>query len=137
MNSIRTSALGLTVGVLVLGVCACSQAAREAREARLAERECVRVSEIESMHAPDARHVVVTVRANEYYVFTVDEACSGLNFAEGIAIVEATTRVCGDGFDFLTFNHPAVGEKRCRILKVESADDKEDAYARIESRPED
>lgn len=116
-----------------LGTAACTSG-QGAPAASTAERVCVKVRQINSFTALDDRHVLVKASASTYSLFTVDQACSGLSFARGIAIAEAGSRVCDDGFDFLAFEHPAAGPRRCRIVKIEPVEDEEAARALLESR---
>ncbi len=100
-----------------------------------ADRVCVRVRQITSISALSDRHVLVKATGSGYSLFTVDVGCGGLSLARAIAIVEAGQRVCGDGFEFLSFRHPGVGVKRCRIVRIEPVADERAARALIESRP--
>ena len=99
-----------------------------------ADRVCVRVHQINSFETLDDRHVVVKVSASRYYLLTVDNGCAGLGFAGAITIAEPSTRVCGDGFSFLSFRHPGSGSTRCRIQNIETVEDSDAARVLIESR---
>ena len=131
MKSIFISALGLALAAIVFGGCASSQPEEGEPSA---DRVCVNRRDISAIGAFDDRHVIVKARADDYYLFTVDKGCSGLGFAWGIAIAEESTQVCGDGFSFLSFDRSDVGERRCRIVKIESVQDRKAAEAVIESR---
>lgn len=96
-------------------------------------RVCVKISQINSYSALDDQHVYVNVTGKDNYLMTVEGVCSGLTFARGIAVAEMSSRVCGDGAGMIIFNHPGVGSKRCRIVKIEVVADKDAALALIES----
>lgn len=126
------SALGLAAAVALFAGCASSQpTGGEASAARV----CVKVREINSFTALDDRHVLVKASVSDHSLLTVDKACVGLSFARAIAIEGAPTRVCSDGFDFLSFHHPGAGLKRCRIVNIEPVADETAARALIDSRP--
>ena len=74
------------------------------------------------------------VRAGHFYLLSVDKACAGLKLARAIAIVEATTRVCGDGFSFLSFEDPVGGPMRCRLERIDPVADQNAAEDLIRSR---
>lgn len=129
----------LTLLVLALIVtmptgCATSTGERQNGAQATMDRVCVRVDQITGFEPLDNRHVVVEARVNDHYLFTVDRACSGLSFARTIAISGTISRVCNDGFDFLAFEEPGVGSKRCRIIDIEPVEDTRAARALIESR---
>jgi hypothetical protein len=130
MRSVRISFLGLAVAAVVLGGCASLPAEKGSK----AERVCMNRREINSISALDDQHAFVKVSASRYYLFTVDNRCTGLRLARTIAIVDATTRVCGDGLTLLSFDYPAVGPMRCRIEGIDSVPDMNAARELIESR---
>jgi hypothetical protein len=131
MRRFRISFLALALAAVGLAACTSGQ---PEPAASTAERTCVKVRQINSFTALDDRHVLVKASVSTYSLFTVDQTCSGLSFARGIAIAEAGSRVCDDGFDFLAFEHPAAGPRRCRIMKIEPVEDEEAARALLESR---
>jgi hypothetical protein len=131
MRGLRISFLALALAAFGAAACTSGQGAPAAPAA---ERVCVKVRQVNSFTALDDRHALVKASASGYFLFTVDEACSGLSFARGIAIAEAGSRVCDDGFDFLVFEHPAAGPRRCRIVKIEPVEDETAARALLESR---
>src|SRR5688572_17793369 len=129
MRSPRVPFAGLTVAALVA---ACASA--PARRATEGEKVCIDPRDINSIRALDDRHAFVKVRAGHYYVLTVDKACREMSLARAIGIVEATTRVCGDGFTLLSFEHPAVGLMRCRVEWIDPVADQNAAEELIRSR---
>ena len=129
MRSPRVPFAGLTVAALVA---ACASA--PARRATEGEKVCIDPRDINSIRALDDRHAFVKVRAGHFHLLTVDETCRGMALARSIGIVEATTRVCGDGFSFLAFEEPTVGSMRCRIERIEPVADRNAAEELIRSR---
>ncbi len=130
MRFIHPSAVCVASAVVVFGGCASAPAAKESA----AESVCVRKREINSMGAlGDDRHVFVKLSSNRHYLFGVDKACLGLRFAMGIAIADNATRVCGDGFSFLSFVDRNLGPTRCRVEWITPVEDKEAARALIEA----
>jgi hypothetical protein len=86
------------------------------------------------IRALDDGHAFVKVSAGTFYLFTVEERCSGLKLARTIAIDASSVRVCGDGDSLLSFDYPAVGSMRCRIEKIDPVADMAAALALIDSR---
>jgi len=129
-------AISATLALVVVGLGGCVSS-RPASETLNEERVCVNIRQINSYAALDDQHVFVKVTGRDNYLLTVENVCSGLTFARGIAISDKMSRVCGDGFGILVFMHPGVGSKRCRILKIETVADKDAAQALIESGPSD
>ena len=127
MGRIHMKVIALVLSALAISGCAGLQE----REPTAADRVCVRIDRIYSFNALDDHHVYVNVGTSEHYLFTTDEGCFGLRFADGIRIAEAVNRVCGDGTSFLTFNHAGAGTMRCRIMKIEPVADEAAARALI------
>ena len=130
MKSIRIPTACLAFAAVLLGGCA----GLSVKEESITDRVCVNVRQINAFGALDDRHVLVKAGSGHYYLFTVDNSCGGLRFARAISIAEASTRVCGDGFSFLSFQHPGAGSLRCRIEEIDSVEDSDAARALIESR---
>ena len=131
MKSIRLSTISLAVAVVVLGGCASIPSGRGST----AQRVCVKTREINSIGALDGSpHAFVTASAKRYYLFGVDKGCIGLRFARGIVIGDRATRVCEDGFSFLSFVHPDMGPTRCRIEEIIPVEDKAAARELIKAR---
>jgi len=130
MRSPRASfAAGPMVAAFVAAACA-SAPARRATE----EKVCIDRRDINSIRALDDRHALVKVRAGHFHLLTVDKTCRGMALARSIGIMEATTRVCGDGFSLLAFEEPTVGSMRCRIERIEPVADQSAAEELIRSR---
>jgi hypothetical protein len=127
----------LAVAVVAgLGLTACASS-RPTDAASATDRVCVRVQQINSYEPIGDHHVVIKASASTRYLLTLDEICTGLKFARGIAISDASTRVCNDGFSFLTFQQPGHGARRCRIINLEEVESSEAAEALVKSREDD
>ena len=122
--------LGLAVALLFSTGCATSGS----REDTGGERFCLKVRQITSYTALDARHVLVKARMSEYYLFTLDWSCDGLAFAEGIAVEGTVNEVCDDGFGSLAYRDPSRGVRRCTIRAIEAVKDADAARALIAER---
>lgn len=116
-----------------LGLTGCTSS-QPTDAASAADRVCVRVKQINSYEPIGDHHVVIKVSVNKRYLLTLEEICTGLNFARGIAIADASTRVCNDGFSFLAFQQQGHGARRCRIINLEEVENSEAAEALVESR---
>ena len=130
MKSIRTLALGLVLVVLILAGCA----GRPPAETVSDGRDCIYLRLLNAWEAVDDQHLVAKLSAARYYLFTVDHGCPGLEVARYGLVSEPSTRLCGDGFSFLSFEHPTIGLTRCRILGIEPVEDPDAARALVESR---
>ena len=130
MTSLRAPFAGVTFAALVAFGCA-SVPPRKTTEG---EKVCIDRRDINSIRALDDDHAFVKVRAGNFYLLTVDKTCAGMKLARAIAIVEDTTRFCGDGFSFLAFEDPTVGAMRCRVERIEPVADQNAAEELIRSR---
>jgi hypothetical protein len=134
MKPFRSLALGLASVAVVLGGCASVPRSRDSNVGRV----CVNVREIHSIGAlEDDQNAFAIVGTNRYYLFSVDKGCMDLRFARGIAIGDGEARVCGDGFSFLSFQHPDLGPMRCRIEEIVAVENKAAARELIEARKSD
>lgn len=132
----RTSGLsraGLLAVSVVLGGCASAPARRDSSNP---ERLCIDRRDINTIRALDDHHVFVKVSAGRFFMLTVEDTCAGLRLARSIAIVEATSRVCGDGHSLISFAEPIAGAMRCRIETIDSVADQNAAMDLIDSRRE-
>jgi hypothetical protein len=98
------------------------------------ERVCFDKRDLTTIRALDGRHAFVKVSAGRFFMLTVDKTCQGLEVARSIAIVEATSRVCGDASSLVSFTDPVIGPMRCRIERVDSVADQNAALDLIQSR---
>jgi hypothetical protein len=115
---------------VVLGGCPKVPPARDPNVGRV----CVNVREINSIGAlEDDQHAFVVAGSNRYYLLNLDKGCMDIRFARGIAIGDGRSRVCGDGFSFLSFQHPDLGPMRCRIEGMVEVESKAAARELIEA----
>ena len=133
MKDTWLAALPLLILITALAGCTSSSGAPAGEESRAKTRICVPIRQINSYSALDDRHVLVDAAGKRTYLLTVDAACSGLRFANGIAIADQSTQICNDGFGFLSFRHAGLGKRRCRILDLRQFDDNAAARAFAES----
>ena len=133
MRSIRTLALGLVSVAIVFAGCA----HRPPQEAASDTRDCVYIHQINAYEAIDDQHLVVKISAARYHLVTVDRGCPGLTVSRYGLVKEPSTRICGDGFSFMKFEHPTIGLTRCRILDMEPVEDVAEAKELVESRQGD
>jgi hypothetical protein len=119
-----------------LGLAGCASS-QPTDAASATDRVCVRVQQINSYEPIGDHHVVIKVSASKRYLLTLEEICTGLNFARGIAVADKSTRICNDGFSFLTYQQPGHGVRRCRIINLEEVESSEAAEALVESRKGD
>ena len=119
-----------------LGLAGCANS-QPTDGASATDRVCVRVQQIASYEPIGDHHVVLKVSVSKRYLLTLEEVCTGLNFARGITIADASSRVCNDAFSFLTFQQPGHGARRCRIINLEEVETSEAAEALVESRKGD
>jgi hypothetical protein len=133
MKTLRMSRAGLAAVSVVLGGCASAPAQRGSSNT---ERLCIDRRDINTIRALDDHHVLVKVGAGRFFLLTVERTCAELRLARSIGIVEATSRVCGDGHSLISFADPTVGTMRCRIEVIDSVADQNAAMDLIESRRE-
>ncbi len=98
------------------------------------ERVCIKVSTINSFSVIDEQHVYVDATGKDAFLLTLENLCSGLKFARGIAIANAMSRVCGDGSGILVYDNSPTGKKRCRIVRIDRVADKVAAEALVADR---
>jgi hypothetical protein len=128
MKSIRTLALGLVSIVFLVAGCA----HRPPQEAATETRDCVYIHQINAYETIDDQHLVVKISAARYHLVTVDRGCPGLSVSRYALVQEPWTRICGDGFSFMKFEHPTIGLTRCRILEMEPVESPDAARERVE-----
>ena len=128
MKSICTLALGLvSLAILVTGC-----AHRPPQDAATETRDCVYIHQINAYETIDDQHLVVKISAARYHLVTVDRGCTGLTVSRYALVKEPSTRICGDGFSFMKFEHPTIGLVRCRILDMEPVESSDAARELVE-----
>lgn len=100
------------------------------------ERVCVNVRSIRTFDAFTDRYVYVREGSDEHYLFTMRGICMNLRDAHGIAIKDASSRICSDGFGDIVYRDRLGGRRlqSCPIGKIERVESKEDAKAIVEER---
>ena len=116
-----------------VGGCATAPAQRDSSSP---DRPCIDRRDINTIRALDDQHVLVKVSADRFFMLTVDRTCAGLGLARSIAIVEATSRVCGDGNSLISFAEPTIGTMRCRVTALDAVADRNAAMDLIDARRE-
>ena len=133
MRAFRLSRAGMVAVAVLAGGCASAPAQRQSSSA---DRLCIDRRDINTSRALDDHHVFVKVSAERFFMLTVDKTCAGLGLARSIAIVEATSRVCGDGSTLISFAEPTIGTLRCRVTALDAVADRNAAMDLIEARRE-
>jgi hypothetical protein len=134
LRPVRASLLGPAALALALAGCASAPPSRSGSNPANPERLCIDRRDINVIRALDDRHALVKVGADKYFLLTVDRACNGMSLARSIGIVEATSRICGDGTSLLSFAEPTVGMMRCSIEMLDAVADRNAAVDLIRSR---
>ena len=95
------------------------------------ERICLSIRAIRSFDPFSNNHVYVKEGSSKHYLFTMRPGCHNLRNAYGIAIKDATSRVCSDGFGEIVYQDRMSSQRlmSCRIEKIEQAESKDDAKA--------
>ena len=107
--------------------------AAAAEESASQERVCFNRRNVSSFDGLSDRHVYIREGANNYYLLTTRNRCSGLRHANGIGIKDTMTRICDGGFGEIMFRD--MGRvQRCRIQTVERVENKDAAKALVAER---
>ena len=101
--------------LLIASGCATSQGEEEST----ASKVCVSVRTISSFNGLSDREIFVTAGVNDHYLFTVTGICTGLEYANAIAVKDQTGRICGDGFGSIIFRDMGRGRQSCRVRTIE------------------
>jgi hypothetical protein len=127
----------LQVLVLALALTACATPSEEAADEPMdaSGNVCVSVRNINSFDAIDDEHIYVKANGQpKHLLFTMQRRCTGLRGASGIAVKDATSRVCSNGFGEVIYRDMGRGLESCRIETVEVVASKDDARGLIEDR---
>ena len=101
------------------------------------ERVCLNSRALRDFDAIDDRHVVVREGSSRYYLLTMARRCIDLRDARTIAISDATSRVCSDGFSEIIYRDRISRRlDKCRIDTIEAVESEEDAEAIVAARKE-
>ena len=119
------------VPLLAINAVACGQEeADEASGEPATERVCINIRAIRTFDAFTDQHVYVRA-GSDHYLMTMRNRCHDLRDAMGIAIKDATSRVCSDGFGEIIYRNRMGGQRfeSCRIQTIEKVESKDEARA--------
>lgn len=91
------------------------------------DRVCVSSRLIDNFDALTDKYVYVEARSDQY-LFTMRRRCNGLHFSNGIALKNATSRICSDGFGEIVYRDMD-RLVSCGIDDIQVVESKEDAQA--------
>jgi hypothetical protein len=112
------------------------QAANDASSDEASERVCFNNRQVRNFDALNDRHVYVEASGKKNYLLTMRNPCNGLRNAHGIAVRNATSRVCDNGFAEIIYEE--LGRlQRCRIGTIERVENKKEAKAVVAEREAD
>ena len=138
MNFVKTCFIALPV--IILGSFATAQEPEEEERSNADETEervCVNSRSIRTFDAISDEYVYVREGSNGHYLMTTQNRCFNLRHAQGIALKDATSRICSDGFGEIVYRNglgSAARLESCRIDKIERVDSRDDAKAIVEAR---
>ena len=130
----RTFTSLLAVSTLILGAAAAADEHEEAPADESEEKVCIQSNLIRNFDGLSDDYLFVEQRQKEYFLLTMQFRCSGLRFAQGIALKDTTSRICSGGFGEVIFRERGFGPKTCRIEKIERVENKDEARAIIKER---
>lgn len=136
MNIRRAVIIGLFVVIAAQFAFAQDEEGAQAEEKP--ERVCVNIRTIRTFDALTDQYVYVRQGSDKHFLFTMRNRCHNLRNAQGIAIKDATSRICSDGFGEIVYRDRMGGRRleSCRIAKIEIVDSKDDAEAIVEALKE-
>jgi len=127
----------LIVSVIAVFLSAC--ASREPSEMAGmddAGKVCLNVRMINGFNPLSDRELLVTATQKDYYLFTVFGTCTGLRYANTIAVVDPTSRICDDGFGRIAFRDMSMGRQVCQVDHIERVASPEEARELVKAREE-
>jgi hypothetical protein len=124
----------LALGLVLLAVFSANCAGRPPEETVAGADDCIYLRQLNAWEAIGDRHLVAKLSAARYYLLTVDHGCPGLEVARYGLVSQRSSRMCGDGFSFLSFEHPSAGLTRCRVLGIERVESPDAARELVEAR---
>mgnify|MGYP001824854983 FL=1 len=129
----RTCSLVLTVTLLAVSPLAVSQDEGE----EIADEEeavCINTNMVRSFDAFNDNYVYVRQGANQHFLLTMRNRCTGLRYAQGIAFKDTTSRICSDRFGEIVYRDRSMarGLQSCRIGKIERVESRDEAKALVE-----
>ena len=132
MESVTAKTLLFLGGLLAASGCATSTST--AGEGSNADKVCVSVRSISSFSPLSDREIFVTAGVNDHYLFSIMGICSGLEYANAIAVADQTGRICGDGFGSVVFRDMGRGRQSCRVRTIEHVNDRNEAKELVTAR---
>lgn len=112
---------------------------KEAEETEKSEeRVCINIRTIRTFDALTDEYVYVKEGSSKHFLLTMRGRCHNLRNAQGIAIKDATSRVCSDGFGEIVYRDRMGGRRleSCRIDSIQRVESKDDARAIVEASKE-
>lgn len=128
------------IGLLLALVGQLAFAQDESKEAeeteKSEERVCINIRTIRTFDALTDEYVYVKEGSSKHFLLTMRGRCHNLRNAQGIAIKDATSRVCSDGFGEIVYRDRMGGRRleSCRIDTIQQVESKDDAKAIVEAR---
>lgn len=129
------------IGLLLALVGQLAFAQDESKEAeeteKSEERVCINIRTIRTFDALTDEYVYVKEGSSKHFLLTMRGRCHSLRNAQGIAIKDATSRVCSDGFGEIVYRDRMGSVRRietCLIDTIERVESKEDAREIVEAR---
>jgi hypothetical protein len=100
------------------------------------ERVCFNNRQVRNFDGLSDRYVYLEASGGKNYLLAMRSPCNGLRNAYGIAIRDATSRVCDNSFAEIIYKD--LGRlQRCRIGTIERVENKEEAKAVVAEREAD
>ncbi|MDH4072345.1 MAG: DUF6491 family protein [Gammaproteobacteria bacterium] len=126
------------VSVLVAPVFALAQD-ETSEEPAAEENVCINTNMVRSFEAFDDMHVYVRQGSSQHFLLTMRSRCLGLEWAQGIAFKDTTSRICSNRFGEIVFRDRtmAQGLQSCRIGKIERVESREAAKELVEGVTDD
>ena len=108
------------------------------RDRKKDEKTCFKRRQINALSPLEGHYALARVSSGRFYLFTLDESCSGLDpaFTKNLVIERSTSRVCDDGTTLVSYEETGVGTRRCRIEKIDQVASRAEALTLIDERAE-
>lgn len=116
------------------------QAQEESDEGAAEEKKvCINTNMVRSFEAFDDLHVYVRQGSNQHFLLTMRSRCVGLEWAQGIAFKDTTSRICSDGFGEIVFRDRTMGRglQTCHIASIQRVESREAAKELVEGVSDD
>ena len=106
---------------------------KSAQESATEEKACFNRRQVRSFDGLSDEHVYIKEGANDHFLLTMRNRCSGLRDARGIGIKDTMSRICSNSFAEIIYRD--MGRmQRCRIGDIERVENKDDAEALVAER---